>query len=63
MRIILLNNDENSEFKGFDIKSHKVYQEQLFQPTFSNNYFHGYIQTYNSIFKDDLEFKIIFNNQ
>ena len=47
--------------KGFETKSYKVYQEKLEQPQFGQNYFQGFVSTYNEDeFPHDLEFKVIF---
>ena len=59
-RLFLIANHSTQQFKGFEIRNHKIYSEKLEQPVFGANYFHGFIKTYNNIFQHDLEFKIWF---
>ena len=44
------------------MKNYKVYDENMYKPDTGCHYFHGYIKTYNKIFTDDLEFKILFKS-
>ena len=61
MRIILQNEKTKEKFKGMSIKNYKVYEERYISPKFAQNYFFGYIQTYNKLFPKDLQFKIWLN--
>ena len=61
-KLYLINTKQNKQFKGFETKSYKVYQEKLEQPTFGQNFFQGQVSSYNKIFRNDLEFKVIFKS-